>query len=163
MQIEGWRHVETGGGCTALRRDLEGGTYALLTDGNQTAPTTDGDLVLGLYTRSDLYVGTADGNLATCLAWLDSITKAAVRCVDLNQDTREPIASEFASWSGSLLDLIDGNADDEETCEKACALAIGESVEVGGGAGVLTRIERLFDNDPDVDPNEDDTHGWVRS
>lgn len=74
----GWHVTGTGGGCTAWQRDLPDGRYALITDGNQGAPSYDSeDLVIALYPHpdaddSDEIAGPHYGNLASCLAWFDA-------------------------------------------------------------------------------------------
>lgn len=77
----GWYLSHTGGGCSALRRDLApmltcDGTaevYALLTDGEDTH-TAPSDLLrpvmVGLYCDDDQR-DTFEGTFSECLAWLD--------------------------------------------------------------------------------------------
>jgi hypothetical protein len=63
--MDTWHHVQTGGGCTALRLELPDGRYALLTDGDviDQAPREDSeDLLVALYAPSDTIGG--EGHLA---------------------------------------------------------------------------------------------------
>lgn len=160
---EGWYQTGTGGGCTALQRDLEpipaeGGdpafpAYALITDAEDThtAPRSlDGRMLIAFYVDGD-QGDNFEGSLAECLAWLDSTNRTVaiataiprVRCQDLDQDTHEAQGYEGALWEGSLADFLEGNVDSPDVCAEVSALAVGASTLVGGGASPLTRVERL--------------------
>ncbi len=69
-RLEGWHDTQTGGGCTAWQIDLPGGRYALITDGDASIPTHEGDLVIGLYSdEGDAIADESCSTLAECLAW----------------------------------------------------------------------------------------------
>lgn len=143
-----WRRDHTGGGCTAFRLDLDDlddGRYVLLTDGNQTAPTHDHPALVAA-----LYIGDGPdyddrcftGNLAACLAWADALASGdTIESVDLDQSGSDTIFG--SEWSSTLADFLIANEEDEETRKTVLALAPGESVLLGGGAGVLTRVKRI--------------------
>lgn len=87
--LDGWYHTRTGGGCTALRLDLEPvpaddgdpplPAYALLTDAEDTQAAPEDlsrSLLIGFYVDGD-QGDSFEGPLADCLAWLDRVNVGA--------------------------------------------------------------------------------------
>lgn len=53
FEFKGFAKIETGGGCTALRRELTRDRYALVTVECEAPTGSNGDFAVGLYRRSD--------------------------------------------------------------------------------------------------------------
>ncbi len=147
LDLTGWTRTTTGGGCTALMLNVPTGHYLFTRDAMEPSAAdmaSADDLVVGFWGDLDDYNGPCfTGTASACLAWVAARENAnawQIVSVDLDQTTRE---IDGATWEGSLTDFLEGNEEDTDTCDVVARLAVGESVEVGGGAFALSRITRL--------------------
>ena len=90
------------------------------------------------------------------LVWWHETTWVCRECLDAHVEDVESGGAEPDGPEGSVLRyssldaFVTVNADDEGTCEGVRALAVGESVDLGGGACPAVRVRRVTERTVEI-------------
>lgn len=95
LKAQGFTEWNSGGGCTALRKDLENGAYVLVTDAGAGMPSGRGPFIVGYYVEGEQKLAE------TCENPRAALDKAEIYCA-VRQRSR-PLTPASAALQPLLL------------------------------------------------------------